>query len=199
MLESASPMQQGNSQDVTVLLAAWRDGSGAALEELMPLVYGELRRIAEHHIRRERPGHTLQPTALIHEAYLRLLQGGRQPSWENRVHFFGVASRLMRQVLVDWARRTQSQKRGGEAAKVSLEEAVAVAPDSGSTLIALDEALTALAEFDERACRTVEMKYFGGLTIEETAAALGVSVATVSRTLRVAEAWLRSRLGGDST
>jgi RNA polymerase sigma-70 factor, ECF subfamily len=191
-------MQPGQSPDVTVLLAAWREGSGAALDQLMPLVYGELRRIAEHHIRRERPGHTLQPTALIHEAYIRLLQGGQQPSWENRVHFFGVASRLMRQVLVDWARRTQSQKRGGEAAKVSLDEALAVAPDSGSTLVALDEALTALAAFDERACRAVEMKYFGGLTIEETATALGISVATVSRTLRVAEAWLRSRLGGNS-
>lgn len=191
-------MEPGESKDVTVLLAAWRDGNGDALAELMPLVYAELRRIAEHHIRRERPGHTLQPTALIHEAYLRLLQGGQQPSWENRVHFFGVASRLMRQVLVDWARRTQSQKRGGEASKVSLDEALAVAPDSGSTLVALDEALTALAEFDERACRAVEMKYFGGLTIEETAAALGISVATVSRTLRVAEAWLRSRLGSQS-
>jgi RNA polymerase sigma-70 factor, ECF subfamily len=190
-------MQPGKSPDVTVLLAAWREGSGAALEELMPLVYGELRRIAEHHIRRERPGHTLQPTALIHEAYIRLLQGGQQPSWENRVHFFGVASRLMRQVLVDWARRTQSQKRGGEAAKVSLDEALAVAPDSGSTLVALDEALNDLAEFDERACRAVEMKYFGGLTIEETATALNISVATVSRTLRVAEAWLRNRLSGN--
>jgi RNA polymerase sigma factor (TIGR02999 family) len=191
-------MQPGKSPDVTVLLTAWRDGSGAALEQLMPLVYGELRRIAEHHIRRERPGHTLQPTALIHEAYIRLLQGGQQPSWENRVHFFGVASRLMRQVLVDWARRTQSQKRGGEAAKVSLDEALAVAPDSGSTLVALDEALNDLAEFDERACRAVEMKYFGGLTIDETATALGISVATVSRTLRVAEAWLRNRLSGNS-
>jgi RNA polymerase sigma-70 factor, ECF subfamily len=103
----------------------------------------------------------------------------------------------MRQVLVDWARRTQSQKRGGEAAKVSLDEALAVAPDSGSTLVALDEALNDLAEFDERACRAVEMKYFGGLTIEETATALNISVATVSRTLRVAEAWLRNRLSGN--
>ena len=186
-------MDSGAPQDVTNLLSAWKNGDSKALEQLMPMVYSELRRVAEHHIRRERPGHTLQATALIHEAYMRLVERG-QPDWENRVHFFGVASRVMRQVLVDWARRTNAQRRGAGGPKVTLDEGVAISSDRRSDLLVLDEALTALAEFDERGCRALEMKYFGGLTVEETARELGISVATVGRDLRAAEAWLRTRL-----
>lgn len=186
-------MDAGPPEELTNLLSAWKGGDSTALEKLMPMVYGELRRVAEHHLRRERPGHTLQATALIHEAYVRLVERG-QPDWENRVHFFGVASRVMRQVLVDWARRTNAQRRGGAAGKVTLDEAVAFSTDRRSDLLVLDEALTALSEFDERGCRAVEMKYFGGLSIEEIAKELGVSVATVGRDVRAAEAWLRTRL-----
>jgi len=159
----------------------------------MPLVYRELRRIAELHLRRERPGHTLQPTALIHEAYLKLAKQG-MPDWQNRAHFFGIASKIMRQVLVDWARKNYASKRGGEATKVSLDEAFVVSRERGSELLALDDALNALAKFDERGSRAVEMKYFGGLALEEIAEALGVSVPTVGRDLRAAEAWLRRAL-----
>lgn len=179
--------------DVTRLLAAWKAGDEQALTALMPKVYGELRRIAEHYIRRERPGHTLQPTALINEAYLKLVQGG-MPDWQNRVHFFGIASKIMRQVLVDWARRNCANKRGGAHAQVTLVDNLVVSEERSSELLALDQALTALGQFDERGCRAVEMKYFGGLTMEEIAEALGVSVPTVVRDLRSSEAWLRRQL-----
>jgi RNA polymerase sigma factor (TIGR02999 family) len=186
-------MDTGAAPQLTNLLLEWRGGDAAALEKLMPLVYGELRRIAEHYLRRERADHTLQPTALIHEAYLRMAQSG-MPDWQNRAHFFGVSSRIMRQVLVDWARRNYAGKRGGDAAKVNLDDAIVVSHERGSELLALDDALTALAQFDERGCRAVEMKYFGGLKLEEIAEALGVSVPTVTRDLRAAEAWLRREL-----
>lgn len=179
--------------DVTRLLLSWKDGDEQALQQLMPLVYSELRRIAEVHLRRERPGHTLQPTALIHEAYLKLAKQG-MPDWQSRAHFFGIASRIMRQVLVDWARKNYAAKRGGEGAKVQLDEASAVSGERGSELLALDDALNALAKFDERGSRAVEMKYFGGLPLDEIAEALGVSVPTVGRDLRAAEAWLRRSL-----
>ena len=186
-------MQPTMDPDVTRLLAAWKAGDEQALASLMPKVYGELRRIAEHYIRRERPGHTLQPTALINEAYLKLIQGG-MPDWQNRVHFFGIASKIMRQVLVDWARKNCANKRGGVQSQVTLVDNLVVSEERSSELLALDQALTALGQFDERGCRAVEMKYFGGLTMDEIAEALGVSVPTVVRDLRSSEAWLRRQL-----
>lgn len=183
-------MEPDPTGEVTNLLAAWKSGDSAALEQLMPVVYGELRRVAERHIRRERKGHTLQATALIHEVYLRLVERG-QPDWQSRIHFFGIASRIMRNVLVDWARRNNAQRRGRDVPRITLDEQIAVTADSGSDLLVLDEALTALSAFDERGCRAVEMKYFGGLTNEEIASELGISIATVGRDLRAAEAWLR--------
>jgi len=180
------------SDELTNLLLAWKSGDDQVLEQLMPMVYGELHRVANHHLRQERSGHTLQPTALIHEAYLRLAKG-EQPEWQNRVHFFAIASRIMRQVLVEWARRRQAEKRGGmDAIVMSLDESFMHPGEGQPELIALDDALTALAKFDERGCRTIEMKYFGGLTAEEIASQLGVSPVTVRRDLRSAEAWLRA-------
>ena len=178
--------------ELTGLLAAWKGGDNQALEQLMPIVYGELRRVAEFHIRQERPGHTLQPTALIHEAYIRLVRGG-QPDWASRVHFYAIASRTMRQVLVEWARRKRANKRGGPAAKVALDEAFMISMGNEGELLALDDALTALAKFDERGCSAVEMKYFGGLSVDEIADQLGISPATVNRDLRASEAWLRAQ------
>jgi RNA polymerase sigma-70 factor, ECF subfamily len=185
-------LQPGPAPEVTRLLAAWRDGNNHALDALIPLVYDELHRIAAAHLRRERPGHTLQPTALIHEAYIRLMQG-EQPQWESRVHFFGIASHVMRHILVDAARKTQAGKRGG-GPKPSLGDMVAVAPERDVDLLKLDDALEALAKLDDRKCQTIEMKYFGGLTREEIAEAMGMSVATVGRDLRLAEAWLRREM-----
>ena len=184
------------SSDVTRLLVQWSQGNNAALDELTPLVYGELRQRAKNYLRRERPDHTLQPTALIHEVYLRLV-GDSQPDWQNRAHFFAIASRAMRQILVDHSRRRGAGKRGGGAADVSLDEALVPAQSHSSDLLALDEALSKLAAFDERKCRIVEMRYFGGCTVEETAAALGVAAITVIRETRVAEAWLRRAMRGE--
>lgn len=185
------------ASDVTGLLAAWKDGSEEAFHALMPLVYSELRRIAASHLRRERPDHTLQPTALIHEAYLRMVHG-QKPQWEDRVHFFGIASRLMRNILVDASRKSRAEKRGG-GAKVQLETLVVVAPQQEMDLLRLDEALKDLGRLDERKCQTIEMKYFGGLSRDEIAKALGTSPATVGRDLRLAEAWLRRELGAAQT
>jgi RNA polymerase sigma-70 factor, ECF subfamily len=186
-------METQPASDVTHLLVAWKGGNNDALNTLMPLVYGELRRIAASHLRRERPGHTLQPTALIHEAYLRMVQS-RQPQWEDRIHFFGIASRVMRNILVDSARRSRAQKRGGGAI-VDAEDVDGVAAQRDLDLLRLDDALNTLAELDERKCRAIEMKYFGGLSREEIAGALGTSPATVGRELRLAEAWLRRETG----
>ena len=183
------------SDELTGLLQAWKSGDEQVLEQLMPLVYSELRRVANHQLRQERPGHTLQPTALIHEAYLRMA-GGEQPKWENRVHFYAIASRIMRQVLVEWARRRQAEKRGGAGAIVmQFDESFMLPVGNQPELIALDDALNALAKFDERGCQAIEMKYFGGLTVEEIASQLKVSVSTVVRTMRSAEAWLRTVAG----
>ncbi len=177
---------------VTRLLQAWRDGDQAAFDELIPLIYDELRRLARGYLRRERPGHTLQTSALINEAYLRLVD--QQAVWRNRAHFYGVAAQLMRRILVDHARAQQMAKRGGERQRVTLDD-VAEMPDAKATdLMALDEALIALAERDPRQGRIVELRYFGGLTIEETAEALGVSHATVEREWAMARAWLRREL-----
>jgi RNA polymerase sigma-70 factor (ECF subfamily) len=178
---------------VTLLLRDVNNGDPRALDQLIPIVYQELRRLAEHYLRDERTAATLQPTALVHEAYVKLV-GQDMPEWACRSHFFGVAAHLMRQILVDHARRRRSQKRGGGVAPVPLEEALSFAPAKGDEILAIDDALTALAAVDERKCRVVELRYFGGLSVEETARALNVSVGTVGREQRLAEAWLHREL-----
>jgi len=177
--------------DVTKLLVEWANGDEQAMERLTPLVYDELRQLAAGYLRRERPDHTLQPTALVHEAYLRLVDQ-KNPSWQNRAHFFGVATRLMREILVDYARRRNAGKRAGP--KVSLEEAVNFPAERGADLVALDSALKDLEKIDRRKCRAIELRYFGGLSIDETARALEVSAVTVRRDLRMAEAWLHQEM-----
>ena len=181
------------SEEVTRLLIEWKRGNQAAVDLLVPLVYDEMRRLAESYLRDERAAATLQPTALVHEAYLRLV-GQNLPDWESRSHFFGVAAHLMRQILVDHARRQKSGKRGGGAAKAALDEALSFAPERSSEIVALDDALEALAKVDERKCRIVELRFFGGFSVEETAQALGISVATIGREQRLAEAWLHREL-----
>ncbi len=181
--------QAEGRSEVTQLLIDWRQGDQQALERLTPLIYNELRRLAAGYLARERAAATLQPTALVAEAYIRLV-GQELPEFRSRSHFFGVAAHLMRQVLVDHARKFRSQKRGGGQAKVSIDEALSFAPERGGDIIALNDALDALAKIDERKCKVIEMRFFGGLSVEETAEALGISVATVGREQRVAEAWL---------
>jgi len=176
-----------STHDVTRLLGEWANGNQQALDRLTPLVYVELRQLAAHYLRQERPDHTLQPTALVHEAYLRLVDQ-QSPNWRDRSHFFGVAARLMRQILVDHARRRQAGKRGGR--HVPLEETVSFARERSADLIALDDSLSALGKLDPRKCRAVELRYFGGLPMEEIARTLEVSPITVRRDLRMAEAWL---------
>jgi RNA polymerase sigma-70 factor, ECF subfamily len=185
-----------NPGTVTGLLMAWRGGNEAALEQLVPLVHEELHRIARGCMRGERAGHSLQATALVNEAYLRLI-GAQQVDWQNRVHFLAVSARLMRRILVDFARSKKYQKRGGGVQPVTLDEALVVA-EPGRDLVALDEALDALAKLDERKARVVEMRFFGGLSVEETAAALGVSGDTVMRDWRLAKAYLLRELRGGS-
>jgi RNA polymerase sigma-70 factor (ECF subfamily) len=186
------------SSDVTQLLVQWVKGNRSALDQLTPLVYDELHQRARNYLRHERPDHTLQPTALIHEVYLRMV-GENLPQWQNRAHFFAIASRAMRQILVDHARRRGAGKRGDGVADLSLEEALVLAKSENSDLLALDEALSKLAAFDERKCKIVEMRYFGGCTVEETAEALGVATITVIRETRVAEAWLRRAMQGEES
>jgi RNA polymerase sigma factor (TIGR02999 family) len=188
-------MPASNPHEISLLLRVWSEGDKAAMDRLMPLVYGELRRLAKSHMRRERANHSLQTAELIHEAYLRLIDAD-QLSLENRRHFFAVASRLMRQVLVDLARERGSHKRGGAAEQVSLDEAMVVSKQRDEGLLALDEALLALAEFDARKSQVVELRFFGGLNVEETAEALGVSVETVHRDWRLAKSWLLRRMRG---
>ena len=181
------------SNDITGLLLAWNNGDDAVLERLVPLVHSELRRLAKGYMRRERPGHTLQTSALINETYLRLVDGPRV-SWQNRAHFFGIAARLMRRILVDFARERNFKKRGGGRQQVSLEVAMLVSPAPDADVVALDEALDALAQVDERKARVVEMRYFGGLTEKEIASVLKVSGETVRRDWRLAKSWLLRRL-----
>jgi RNA polymerase sigma-70 factor, ECF subfamily len=176
---------------VTSLLAEWANGNQQALDELTPLVYKELNRLAASHLRRERKSHTLQPTALVHEAYLRLVDQ-RNPRWQDRSHFFGVAARLMRQILVDHARRKKAGKRA--ARKLSLEEAVSFQKEQSGELVALDIGLNTLERVDPRKCRAVELRYFGGLSMGEIAHALDVSPVTVRRDLRMAETWLHREM-----
>jgi RNA polymerase sigma factor (TIGR02999 family) len=183
---------------VTRLLLDLKNGDAAAVERLMPIVYDELRRLAAHYLRDERAAATLQPTALVHEAYLRLV-GQQMPDWESRSHFFGVAAHLMRQVLVDHARRHRSQKRGGGHAPAPLDQVVAFAPMKADAVVALDDALNALAAVDARKAKVIELRFFGGLTVEETAQALNVSVGTIGREQRLAEAWIHRELSrGDA-
>lgn len=179
--------------EATQLLKAMQGGDREAAAKLMPLVYEELRRLARHYMRQERSGNTLQATALVHEAYLRLVQQ-EEVDWQGRAHFIGVAAQLMRRVLVDYARGRARLKRGGGAVKEPLEDVAAVSGLPPAELLALDEALTRLAQLDPRQSRIVELRYFGGLSVEETAEVLGISAKTVKRDWSFARAWLRSEL-----
>jgi len=182
-----------STQDVTGLLVQWREGQKEALDRLVPVVYEELRRLARARLRSEREGHSLQTSDLVHEAFLRLV-GIDRMTLENRAHFFAVASRLMRQILVDHARHRDAKKRGGGATMVNLGDAAPATSPNDIDILELDEALEALMALEPRLCRVVELKYFGGLTIEETALALEISAATVERDWAAAKAWLYDRL-----
>ena len=178
-----------SSQSVSFLLQRWSDGDRAALDQLLPLVYDELRRMARRYMGQQPDGHTLQTTALIHEAYLRLL-GQEEKHWENRAHFFGVAAQAMRHILVDYARARQTAKRGGEARAVTLDEAAFVSDERAAEVVALDDALAELAQLSLRQSQVVELRYFGGLSVIEVAAVLQVSTDTITRDWNQAKAWL---------
>ena len=184
-------------REVTELLLSWRQGDAAALDRLIPVVYDELRRVARRRLRHESPGHALQSTALVHEVYLRLVDVDRM-TLKNRAHFFALTATLMRQILVDHARRQHADKRGGRATLVSVDGVVPVALPSSVDVLALDQALGALASIDERQCRVVELRFFAGLTIDETAEAIGVSPATVEREWALAKAWLYRHLSSQA-
>ena len=178
-------------QEVSQLLAAWSDGDRSALDKLLPLVEGELHRLAHRYMSQEREGHTLQTTALVNEAYLKLID--QKVDWQNRAHFFGIAAQIMRRILIDHARKHLGPRRGG-GNTISLDEVAVVSDERASELVALDEALTTLAKVDERKSRVVELRYFGGLSVEETATVLGVSADTITRDWRRAKAFLRREL-----
>jgi RNA polymerase sigma factor (TIGR02999 family) len=184
------------AENVTELLIRWRNGDEAALSELLPHVYSELRRLANYYLRQERPEHTLQPTALVHEAYLRLVSD-KDIDWQDRAHFFGIAAIRMRHILVDHARSRQAAKRGGGEYRLSLGAADRLAEKRDVNLLALDDALQRLEALDPQKARVVELRFFGGLTIEETAEALKISPATVKRDWSMARAWLRSEMSAD--
>lgn len=186
-------MQTPPPNEITPLLLRWSQGDEVALSLLLPIVYQELHRLAQSYLRRERPDHTLQPTALINEAYLRLVKSDA-PEWQSRSHFFGVAARLMRQILVEHARTRSADKRGGGKQNFTLDEALAFSDEKASELLALDDALSALAEFDKRKVRIIELRYFGGLSLEETAEVLQLSISTISNEQRLARAWLRHQI-----
>lgn len=183
--------------EVSQLVLDWANGEQAALDKLMPLVYDELRRVAHQYMRREHPGHTLQTTALVDEAYLRLVDQ-THTQWKSRAQFFGIAAQLMRRILVDHARSHLYAKRGGGARKVALDEVAVLSPERGEDLVALDEALERLSAVDPRKCRVVELRYFGGLSVEETSEVLDVSAITVKRDWLIAKAWLRREIGYES-
>lgn len=185
-------MKTLTAENLTGLLVEWRDGDRAALDRLMPLVYDQLRRIAHRYVQRERDGHTLQTSALVNEAYLRL--AAQKVVWQNRSHFFAVTARVMRHILIDHARRRRYAKHGGDARQVSIDEAAAMSLERAAELIALEEALDELAQLDQRKSQVVELRYFGGLSLEETAEALDISLMTVRRDWRAAKAWLYRRL-----
>jgi RNA polymerase sigma factor (TIGR02999 family) len=191
-------MQTHSPHEITQLLVAWGDGDQSALEALAPLVQAELHRLAHHYMGRERPGHTLQTSALVNEAYIRLIDW-QNVRWQNRAHFFAVSAQLMRRILVDFARDRQYLKRGGGALRVSLSEAAAFPLARGADLVALDEALTSLAEMDRRKGQVVEMRFFGGLSVKEVAEVLKVSEETVLRDWRLAKVWLLRELDKTAT
>jgi len=190
-------MTTQSTQEVTGLLQAWGRGDEDALAKLVPLVYRELRQAARNYMAGERPGHLLQTTALVNETYLRLV-GVRKVSWQNRAHFLAICAQLMRRILVDYSRGHDAQKRGKGFEKISLEQAVIVSQGTAADVIAVDEALTRLAEFDPQQARLVELRFFGGLSIEEAAEVLGVSRTTVKRNWNLAKAWLARELRGGS-
>ena len=187
-----------SSDEVTRLLRDWGNGNQQALEKLVPLIYSELRQIAHKCLYRERPGHTLQTTALVHEAYLKLIDQ-RDARWQNRAHFFAIASQAMRRILIDNARRHTAAKRGGPAEKLPLDEAANISLEPDPILLPLDEALTKLAEIDPQQSRIVELRFFGGLTIEETAEVMSFSIDTVKREWAMARAWLRQTMSDDAS
>lgn len=191
------PMENQPPSQVTQLLKVWRDGDREALDALLPLVYKELRRVAHFQLRNERPNHTLQSAALVNEAYLRLV-GVSSPQWEGRTHFFAIASQLMRQILVDYARRHGAAKRGASVAKVSLEDATMAPRKKGLDVLALDDALMGLAKIDARQSRVVELRFFAGLSLEEISQVMEIAPATVQRDWTAARAWLHREMSRNS-
>jgi RNA polymerase sigma-70 factor (ECF subfamily) len=189
---------QTPADDITGLLVSWREGNRAALDALLPLIQRELNRIARRHLGRERQNHSMQPSSLVQEAFLRLLPD-RDVEWKNRAHFFAIASKVMRHVLVDHARQRSRAKRGGAAVHIPVEVAAVLSPDQVEEVVAIDLALHRLAAVDERKSQVLEMRFFGGLSVEETAEALGVAPNTVTRDWNFARAWLRRELGGKET
>ena len=188
-------MTKPSLHEVTQLLQSWSEGNQEALDKLVPLVHAELHRLARHYMSNERPGHTLQTTELVNEAYVRLIDW-KNVRWQNRAHFFGVAAQIMRRILVDFARSRASAKKGGGTQYVSLSEAMTISPERGEDLIALDDALESLSELDSRKSRIVELRFFGGLSVEETAEVLKISARTVMRDWGLAQAWLYRELSG---
>jgi RNA polymerase sigma factor (TIGR02999 family) len=191
-------VNEPRTENITHLLIDVSRGNQTAIDELLPLVYGELRSLASNYLRRERTDHTLQPTALVHEAYLRLVDQ-TQVNWQNRAHFFGMAAQMMRRILVDHARAHNASKRGGEYQKLQLDEKIDSVAERSTELIALDDALTELSTVDEVKSRIVELRYFAGLTVEETAEVLGVTPVTINRHWRMAKAWLFGRIHNTGT
>ena len=185
-----------DTHQITEMLLELTDGNTEVVDKILPHIYDELRRLAGSYLRRERSDHTLQPTALVHEAYLKLIDQ-KKVKWQNRAHFFGIAAQVMRRILMDHARKHNADKRGGDFEKLPIEEEIlVVSHEKSAELVALDDALNALAEIDEQKAKIVELRYFGGLSIEETAEAMGVSVPTVNRQWRMAKAWLYSQVSG---
>jgi RNA polymerase sigma-70 factor, ECF subfamily len=188
---------EGSANQITLLLQNWSQGDERAIEQLIPLVYDELHRMARRYMSAEKSGHTLQATALVNEAYLRLVRGP-QANWNNRTHFFAVCAQVMRRILVDWARSRSAQKRGSDRSALELNEVIAIPAQTGSDLVAVDEALRALAAVDPRKSQVVELRFFGGLSVPETAAVLKISRETVVRDWRMAKCWLRRELGKEN-
>jgi len=186
-------MSEAGTEDVTQLLIELSKGDRVTVDLLLPLIYDELRQLAMNYLRRERPDHTLQATALVHEAYLRLIDQTRV-NWQNRAHFFGIAAQIMRRLLVDYARRHNAEKRGADFQKLTLDENIEYAVERSDEIVALDRALEALAAIDEQKARIVELRYFGGLTVEETAEVMGVTPITIKRHWRMAKAWLYGQM-----
>lgn len=197
LLRKTLTMSKQSPSEITQMLIELTDGNQEVVNRILPHIYDELRRLAGSYLRRERSDHTLQPTALVHEAYMKLIDQ-RQVRWQNRAHFFGIAAQVMRRILMDHARKHIAEKRGGDAEKLPLEEEILiVSHERSAELVALDDALHGLAEMDEQKARIVELRYFGGLSIEETAEVMGVSVPTINRQWRTAKAWLYSQITGE--